>query len=148
MNEPNRKRKNEISYSIILNEEQKLAKKLIEENQLVIITGRAGSGKTLVAALTALDFLQKKMTGAIMISRAAIEVGKTLGHLPGDLSDKFDPYMEAVKDNLYKCTSKEKIDQYVKENRILAVPVQFVRGKTVDDVLIVDESQNLTNHLS
>ena len=60
MNESNRERKNEIKYKISLNEEQKEAKRMIRENQITIITGRAGCGKSLVSAVTALDFLFKK----------------------------------------------------------------------------------------
>jgi len=144
MKEPNRPRKNEIKYNIQLNEEQKEAKRLILENQIVIITGRPGSGKSLIGSITALDFLNTKQVDKILVSRSAIEVGKSLGFLPGDLKDKFNPYMEALVENLYKCTDKLKIDDYIKNGKIQALPIQFIRGKTVDDVLIVEEAQNLT----
>lgn len=144
MKEPNRQRKNDIKYNITLNDEQKLAKELIIANQIVIITGRAGSGKSLVGAVTALDFLNKKMCDKILVTRSAIEVGKSLGFLPGSLDEKFNPYMEALIENLYKCTDKSKIDLFVKEGKIDATPVQFIRGKTIDDILIVEEAQNLT----
>jgi len=144
MKESNRERKNEIKYLISLNEEQKEAKRLILENQVVVITGRAGSGKSLVGAITALDFLNKKMCDRILVTRATIEVGKSLGYLPGELGEKFDPYMEALKENLYKCWDPVKIDELVKANKIQALPVQFIRGKTIDDVLIVEECQNMT----
>lgn len=136
--------KNEIKYLVQLNEEQKEAKKLILENQIVIITGRAGCGKSLVSAQTALDLLFKKEYDAIHTTRAAIEVGKTLGYLPGSLDDKFDPYLEALQENLKKCYNGEKIDSLIKEKRIIALPVQFIRGKTIDNILIVEEAQNLT----
>lgn len=144
MKEANRQRKNDIKYNITLNDEQKLAKELIIANQIVIITGRAGSGKSLVGAVTALDFLNKKMCDKILVTRSAIEVGKSLGFLPGSLDEKFNPYMEALIENLYKCTDKSKIDLFVKEGKIDATPVQFIRGKTIDDILIVEEAQNLT----
>lgn len=144
MQEPNRQRKNEIKYDIVLNDEQKDAKRLIINNQLVIITGRAGSGKSLVAAITALDFLQKKMVDHILVTRSAIEVGKSLGFLPGSLDDKFNPYMEALIENLNKCVDPKRIEGFINEGRIKALPVQFIRGKTVDDILIVEEAQNLT----
>jgi len=144
MKEPNRPRKSEIKYNIQLNEEQKEAKRLILENQIVIITGRAGSGKSLVGSITALDFLNTKQIDKILVSRSAIEVGKSLGFLPGDLKDKFNPYMEALIENLYKCTDRLKIDEFVKAGKIQALPIQFIRGKTVDDILIVEEAQNLT----
>ena len=69
MKEPNRERKNDIKYLITLNEEQKVAKGLIHNNQIVIITGRAGSGKSLVGAITALDFLNKKMIDKILFRK-------------------------------------------------------------------------------
>ena len=113
MKDPNRTRKSEIKYNVALNEEQKQAKQLIIDNQIVIITGRAGSGKS-------------------------------LGFLPGDLKEKFNPYMEALVENLYKCTDRLKVDEFVKNGKIQALPIQFIRGKTIDDILIVEEAQNLT----
>ena len=147
MREPNRERKSEIkSINVLqLNEEQKEAKRLIIENQIVVITGRAGSGKSLVCAQAALDFLKKKQVECIYNTRAAIEVGKSLGFLPGALNEKFDPYMEALLENLAKCCSdKNEIAKLVQDEKIKALPIQFIRGKTVDDILIVEEAQNLT----
>jgi len=147
MKESNRERKTDIKSinALQLNEEQKEAKRLIIENQIVIVTGRAGSGKSLVCAQTALDFLKKKQISCIYNTRAAIEVGKSLGYLPGALNEKFDPYMEALLENLAKCCSdKTEIPKLVQEEKIKALPVQFIRGKTIDDILIVEEAQNLT----
>lgn len=143
MKEPNRVRKNEIKFSVELNEEQKEAKRLIRENQIVIITGRAGSGKSLVSAQTALDFLFQKQTDQILVTRATIEVGHSLGLLPGGIDDKFNPYLEAFIENLTKCVDKNKVEQMVSDKKVVALPVQFIRGKTIDDVLIVEEAQNL-----
>lgn len=144
MKEPNRERKSEIKYNVTLNEEQKLAKQLIIDNQIVIVTGRAGSGKSLICAQAALDFLMKKQCNHIYVTRATIEVGGSLGFLPGDLEDKFNPYLEAFQENLEKCYDKVKIGELVKNKRIIAYPIQFIRGKTIDDVLVVEEAQNLT----
>lgn len=144
MKEPNRIRKGEIKYNVQLNEEQKEAKQLIIDNQITVITGSAGTGKSLVGAITALDFLNKKECDKILVTRAAIEVGKSLGMLPGELDSKFNPYIEALIDNLHKCTDKQKVNDFVKSGRIEGLPVQYIRGKTIDDVLIVEESQNLT----
>jgi phosphate starvation-inducible protein PhoH len=147
MREPNRERKNDIKSinNIVLNEEQKEAKRLIIENQIVIITGRAGSGKSLVCANAALDFLKKKQIECIYNTRAAVEVGKSLGFLPGPLGEKFDPYMEALVENLNKCcVDKNEVTKLIENEKIIAMPVQFIRGKTVDDILIVEEAQNLT----
>lgn len=147
MREPNRERKNDIKSisALQLNDEQKEAKRLIIENQIVIVTGRAGSGKSLVCAQSALDFLKKKQINCIYNTRATIEVGKSLGYLPGNLGEKFDPYMEALVENLNKCCSdKTEIIKLIQEEKIKAMPVQFIRGKTIDDILIVEEAQNLT----
>jgi phosphate starvation-inducible protein PhoH and related proteins len=144
MKEPNRIRKSEVKYNVQLNEEQKEAKRLILENQIVIITGRAGSGKSLVGAITSLDFLNTKQCYKILVTRSAIEVGKSLGYLPGNLDDKFNVYIEALIENLYKCADKVKIDEFVKNDKIQGLPVQYIRGKTIDDVLLVEEAQNLS----
>jgi len=136
--------KNDIKYAITLNDEQKEAKRLIRENQIVVITGRAGCGKSLVSAQVALDFLFKKECDQILVTRAAVEVGHSLGFLPGPLKDKFDPYLEAFQENLIKCYDKVKIEQLINDEKINALPVQFIRGKTVDNVLVVEEAQNLT----
>jgi len=136
--------KGEIKYLVTLNAEQKEAKQLIYNNQIVIVTGQAGSGKSLVCAQTALDMFFKKHVKQILNTRAAVEVGRSLGFLPGDLKGKFDPYMEALTENLYKCYDAVKINSIIEEGKIKAMPVQFIRGKTVDDILIVEEAQNLT----
>jgi len=113
MDKPKRVFKNEIKYKISLNEEQKEAKRLILENQIVIITGRAGSGKSLVGAQTSLDLLFKQELKQILVTRATIEVGKSLGYLPGDLSGKFNPYIEALQENLHKCYEHTKINDLI-----------------------------------
>ncbi|MRA58647.1 PhoH family protein, partial [Bacillus thuringiensis] len=77
-------------------------------------------------------------------TRAAVEVGHSLGFLPGSLNEKFNPYLEAFQENLVKCYDKVKIDDLIKDNKVEALTVQFIRGKTIDDVLVVEEAQNLT----
>ncbi len=136
--------KNEIKYAVTLNDEQKEVKRLIRENQIVVITGRAGCGKSLVSAQTALDFIFKKEYESIFVTRAAVEVGHSLGFLPGSLNEKFDPYLEAFKENLNKCYDETKINELINDGKVVALPVQFIRGKTIDDILVVEEAQNLT----
>lgn len=143
---PNRERKNEIKYLVSLNEEQKEAKRLIRENQIVIITGRAGCGKSLVSAQVALDFMFQKQIDEILITRAAIEVGKSLGYLPGNMNEKFDPYLEAFIENFSKCYDMAKIAPIIEAGKVKSYPIQFIRGKTIDDILIVEEAQNTTKH--
>lgn len=147
MNPPNRERKNEIKAinAIQLNDEQKEASRLIHENQIVIITGRAGTGKSLVCANVALKLIKTKQAKKIFTTRPAVEVGRTLGFLKGDLKEKFDPYTEALIENLKKCcTNPKEIDEMIEKESIVPMPVQFVRSKTIDEFLIVEEAQNLT----
>ena len=99
---------------------------------------------SLVSAQSALDFLFKKEISAIYVTRAAVEVGHSLGFLPGSLDEKFNPYLEAFQENLIKCYDKAKTQQIISDKKVIALPVQFIRGKTIDDILIVEEAQNLT----
>lgn len=144
MKDPNRERKGEINFDVTLNEEQKAAKQVIIDNQITIITGRAGCGKSLLCAQTSLGFLMTKQCNKILVTRPTVEMGDTLGFLPGDLKDKYNPYLEAFQENLEQCYNKQKIAELIKEGRIDAFPVQFTRGKTIEDVLVVEEAQNLT----
>ena len=146
MKETNRERKNDIKYKVTLNEEQKETKRLIRENQIVVVTGRAGCGKSLVSAVAALDFLNKKECEKIFVTRATVEVGQSLGFLPGSLDEKFNPYIEALVDNLNKCQDGAKTSQMINDGKIVGCTIQFIRGKTIDDVLIVEEAQNMTKH--
>jgi phosphate starvation-inducible PhoH-like protein len=144
MTEPNRIRKNEIGQLIQLNEEQKEAIRLIINNQIIIITGATGSGKSLVCAHYAVDILNKKEANRIYIARPTVEVGKSLGYIPGDLNAKLDPYFEAFLDNVYD-TMKDKT-KYAKwvneEERFKFSAIQHIRGKTFNDLLVIEEGQN------
>ena len=138
----------EIKYSVTLDEDQKKVKADIFDNQIMVVTGRAGSGKSLVCAQAALDLFFKKEVSKILVTRANVETGRSLGFLPGSLDEKFNPYLEAFQENLMTCYSdtkekKEKIENHVKNKDIDALPIAFIRGKTINDILIVEESQNL-----
>ena len=67
-----------------------------------------------------------------------------MGFLPGNLDEKFNPYLEAFQENLIKCYDKAKTVQLISDKKVITLPVQFIRGKTIDDILIVEEAQNLT----
>ena len=105
--------KSEIKYKITLDEDQKAVKESIYNSEMVVITGRAGSGKSLVVAQTILDLIFKGHIDKVYVTRAAVEVGKSLGFLPGELSNKFDPYIEAFRDNLYTCYDEEKVNKHL-----------------------------------
>ena len=146
-----RRTKSEIKYAIQLDEYQKEVKANIYDNQIIIVTGRAGSGKSLVCANAALDLFFQKEVSKIYVTRANIETGRSLGYLPGTADEKFNPYLEAFKENLFKCYAdtpdkKTKLENHIKNKDIDAMPVAFIRGKTIDDILIVEESQNMTPH--
>lgn len=145
MKEPNRQRKGEIGQLIQLNDEQKEAIRLIRENQITIITGRAGCGKSLVSAHYAVDVLSKGECDRIFITRPTVEVGKGLGFLPGDLNSKMDPWFEAFLDNVYSTIKdKSKYNKWIEEERFRYNPIQYIRGKTFSEPLIIEESQSTT----
>lgn len=110
------------------------------------LTVTHNSGKSLICAEVGLDLLIRKQYEKILVCRAAIEVGKTLGNLPGNLADKFNPYIEGFVENLNKLCEKERVKEMVNRGLIEGVPIQFIRGKTVDDYLVCEEAQNLTKH--
>lgn len=146
-----RQLKNEIKYAISLDDNQKEVKDSIWNNQIVIVTGRAGSGKSLVCAQTALDLFFKKEVRQILVTRANVETGRSLGLLPGSIGEKFNPYLEAFKENLFKVyvdnsEKKTKLEKHIENKDIDALPVAFIRGKTIDDILICEETQNLSAH--
>lgn len=140
--------KNDIKFQLTLDEDQKKVKDAIYNSEIVVITGFAGSGKSLVTAQTVLDLIFKREVSKVYITRAAVEVGKSLGYLPGELSSKFDPYIEAFRDNLYKCYDKVKVDKHIENGQITGLPVQYIRGKTIDggQLLVIEEAQNLSKH--
>jgi phosphate starvation-inducible PhoH-like protein len=148
MKEPNRERKSEIKYQITLNEEQKLAKGVILENQLSVITGPPGTGKTLLCAQIALDLLNKKQIEKVILIRPTIQVGQSLGYLPGGLDEKLDPYFEAFMDCLRQCAREDMRNKLLNPDnpRIKNLAIQFVRGMTFssDTLVICDEMQNST----
>lgn len=138
--------KNEIKYAIQFCEEQKEAKRLILENEIVIITGNAGSGKSSLVAATVLDLLFKRMVNKVILTRPTVEVGSSLGFLPGDLETKISPYLQAFKDSMERCyPHPDKISKLFEENKVVTDAIQFIRGTNIiDEVLIVDEAQSCT----
>lgn len=138
--------KNEIKYAIQFCDEQKEAKRLILENEIVIITGNAGSGKSSLVAATVLDLLFKRTVNKVILTRPTVEVGSSLGFLPGDLETKVSPYLQAFRDSMESCyPHPDKISKLFEEGKIVTNAIQFIRGtNVVDQVLIVDEVQSCT----
>lgn len=143
-----RKPKGEIKFKVTLNEEQKEAKQIILDSEIVVVTGKAGTGKTLLAAQIALDLKFKGEIDKVYITRPTQQMGDSLGFLPGNLTEKLNPYLDPFKDNLYQCYDNNKIDSMIQENSIEGMAIQFVRGKTykMGTLLICDESQNMSKH--
>ncbi len=134
-----------IKFQLQLNEEQKQAKEIILSNTVTILSGAAGSGKTLLACQVALDMLFKKQVKKIVITRPTVSK-EEIGFLPGDLNQKMEPWMQPIYSNFYQLYNKEKIDKIIKDELVEIVPLAFMRGRTfLDCVVIVDEAQNCTN---
>ena len=128
-------------------ENQQLLVKAIENNDLVFATGPAGSGKTFVAIALAVKALKNKEVRKIILSRPAVEAGEKLGFLPGEMKDKLDPYLQPLYDALQDMIPAAKLKEYMENNVIQIAPLAFMRGRTLNDaVIILDEAQNTTTH--
>jgi phosphate starvation-inducible PhoH-like protein len=142
--EEKQKPKGPIKFQLQLNEEQKVAKEKILSNAITVLSGKAGSGKTLLACQVALDLLFKKVIQKIVITRPTVSK-EEIGFLPGDLREKMEPWMQPIYANFYQLYNKEKIDEILESGAIEIVPVAFMRGRTfLDTFVIVDEAQNCT----
>ena len=128
-------------------EHQQLLVKAFENNDLVFATGPAGSGKTFVAIALAVKALKNKEVRKIILSRPAVEAGEKLGFLPGEMKDKLDPYLQPLYDALQDMIPAAKLKEYMENNVIQIAPLAFMRGRTLNDaVIILDEAQNTTTH--
>ena len=128
-------------------ENQQLLVKAFENNDLVFATGPAGSGKTFVAIALAVKALKNKEVRKIILSRPAVEAGEKLGFLPGEMKDKLDPYLQPLYDALQDMIPAAKLKEYMENNVIQIAPLAFMRGRTLNDaVVILDEAQNTTTH--
>lgn len=141
-----RKPKGEIKFFLQLSEEQKHAKAEILKNTITVLKGEAGSGKSAVAAQTALDLLFRHDVEKIILTRPAVTSGEDIGYLPGDKDQKMSVYTAAIYDNMYRLYGKEKIEKEIQEGRIEVIPLAFMRGRNLSNCLIVvDEAQNITH---
>lgn len=144
-NSERRKPKNEITFSLSLNDEQKAAKALVLENTITLLKGQAGSGKTLLACQIALDMFFNRKIEKIIITRPVVDAANPMGFLPGDIKAKMDPWLAPIYANLYMLYDKAAIDKMIENQDIEIIPFTFVRGRTfVDSCVIVDECQNVS----
>lgn len=126
-------------------ETQKRYINAIKNFQLTFATGPAGTGKTFIAAALAAQALQAGSIEQIILTRPAVEAGESLGFLPGELEEKFDPYLQPFLDVLNRRLGKSYVECLVKNEKILAVPLAYMRGRTFRDAFVIlDEAQNTT----
>ncbi len=126
---------------------QQLLVKTFGENDLTFALGPAGTGKTYLAVALAVRALKNREVRKIILSRPAVEAGEKLGFLPGDMKDKIDPYLHPLYDALEDMIPTAKLKEYMDSNVIQIAPLAFMRGRTLNDAIIVlDEAQNTTTH--
>ena len=121
--------------------------KSFAENDLTFALGPAGTGKTYIAIALAVAALKNRQCRRILLSRPAVEAGEKLGFLPGDMKDKIDPYLRPLYDALEDMIPQVKLKEYMETDTIQIAPLAFMRGRTLNDaIIILDEAQNTTKH--
>ena len=124
---------------------QALYLKQILTYDITLGIGPAGTGKTYLAVACAVDALERSAVQRIVLTRPAVEAGEKLGFLPGDLSQKIDPYLRPLYDALYEMLGFETVNKYIERNIIEVAPLAFMRGRTLNNAFIIlDEAQNTT----
>lgn len=117
-----------------------------EHSDMVFAIGPAGTGKTFISIALAVRSLKRKEIRRIVLSRPAVEAGEKLGFLPGDMKEKIDPYLQSLYDALEEMIPHAKLQEYMEQNVIQIAPLAFMRGRTLNDaVVILDEAQNTTS---
>ena len=114
-------------------------------NDISFGVGVAGTGKTFLAVACAVEALERQEVRRILLTRPAVEAGEKLGFLPGDLSQKIDPYLRPLYDALFEMLGFERVEKLIERNVIEVAPLAYMRGRTLNDAFIIlDESQNTT----
>jgi|TARA_B110000977_G_scaffold60447_1_gene82113 phosphate starvation-inducible PhoH-like protein len=117
----------------------------VRANDINFGIGPAGTGKTYLAVACAVEALEQERIRRILLVRPAVEAGEKLGFLPGDLSQKIDPYLRPLYDALYEMLGFERVEKLIEKNIIEVAPLAYMRGRTLNDAFIIlDESQNTT----
>lgn len=126
---------------------QQLLVDTFSKNDLTFALGPAGTGKTYIAIALAVRALKNREARKIILSRPAVEAGEKLGFLPGDMKDKIDPYLQPLYDALEDMIPAIKLKEYMETKVIQIAPLAFMRGRTLNDaVIVLDEAQNTTTH--
>ncbi len=119
--------------------------KQIQEHDITFSIGPAGTGKTYLAVASAVDALERDAVERIILVRPAVEAGERLGFLPGDITQKVDPYLRPLYDALYDLMGFDKTSKQFERNAIEVAPLAFMRGRTLNQsFIILDEAQNTT----
>ena len=117
----------------------------IAKQDVVFGIGPAGTGKTFLAVVLAVQALKEGLVKKIILTRPAVEAGESLGFLPGDLKEKVDPYLRPVYDALYTIYGAEQTNRLMERGVIEIAPLAYMRGRTLDDAFVIlDEAQNTT----
>lgn len=128
-----------------LNDNQALYIEALAHDNQVIVLGPSGTGKTFVATTVAANLYLSRKINQIIFTRPAVSVGKSLGALPGDLDEKFAPWMTPVLDTLRSQLGQNKLETDMKKGNIRMAPLEYMRGSSFDNAFILaDEAQNLT----
>ena len=118
----------------------------LKHNDVVFAIGPAGTGKTYLAVVFAVQALKNHEVQRIVLTRPAVEAGESLGFLPGDLKEKVDPYLRPLYDALYDMLGAEQTERYIEKGIIESAPLAYMRGRTLEDAyVILDEAQNTTD---
>ncbi|MED3563746.1 PhoH family protein [Bacillus xiapuensis] len=118
----------------------------IKKNDLVFGIGPAGTGKTYLAVVMAINALKNGQVNKIILTRPAVEAGESLGFLPGDLKEKVDPYLRPLYDALHDVLGAEHTGRLIERGTIEIAPLAYMRGRTLEDAFVIlDEAQNTTN---
>jgi phosphate starvation-inducible PhoH-like protein len=124
---------------------QQMLLKAIFQNDLVFVTGPAGTGKTYLAVAMAVHFLKTGAVKKIVLSRPAVEAGESLGFLPGDFKEKIDPYLKPLYDALAEMIPKDVLKKHFEYDNIEVLPLAYMRGRTLNNAFVIlDEAQNST----
>ena len=119
--------------------------KCLEKKDLIFSIGSAGSGKTYLAVVFAVNMLKRGYTEKIILTRPAVEAGESLGFLPGDLKEKVDPYLRPLYDALYDMLGVEQTNALIEKQILEIAPLAYMRGRTLENaIVILDEAQNAT----
>jgi len=144
-----KKRKNPIGLDVQLNDEQKESKAEIMQKDISIVTGKAGTGKSLLCAHTAMDLFLNHGYVKIIIARPYV-IDEDWGHVPGDVNEKFAGIMAAIYENFKRvygrtADKKKKLEKYFEDNDIELIPIGYMKGRTfMDSVILIEEAEDVT----